>query len=113
MSRSADGDGMRTLVRKSCGSSEEEDEDGGGRDGPWSATDEDFARCPRRRSTRGSSQNSQRCAIDRRVSKREDCSKIAILRSIHFSTIKKERKRGNLKSTTLYDMQVAFLEKQC
>lgn len=67
MSRSADGDGMRTLVRKSCGSSEEEDEDGGGRDGPWSATDEDFARCPRRRSTRGSSQNSQRRAIDRRA----------------------------------------------
>ena len=59
VSRSADGDGMRTLVRKSCGSSEEEDEDGGGRDGPWSATDEDFARRPRRRSTRGSSQDPQ------------------------------------------------------
>ena len=71
VSRSADGDGMRTLVRKSCGSSEEEDEDGGGRDGPWSATDEDFARRPRRRSTRGSSQDPQGRATDRRVSKRQ------------------------------------------
>ncbi|KOC67010.1 hypothetical protein WH47_00832 [Habropoda laboriosa] len=59
---------MRTLVRRSCGSSEEEDEDGGGRDGPWSATDEDSARCPCRGSTRGSSQNTQGCAADRRVS---------------------------------------------
>lgn len=59
---------MRTLVRKRCGSSEEEDEDGGGRDGPRSATDEDFARCPCGRSARGRSQNTQGRAFDRRVS---------------------------------------------
>ncbi|XP_072763313.1 uncharacterized protein [Anoplolepis gracilipes] len=56
---------MRTLVRTYCRSSEEEDEDGGGRDNPWSATDEDFACGPRRGSPRGSSQNSQGRAIDR------------------------------------------------
>lgn len=70
MSRSADGDGMRTLVRRSCGSSEEEDEDGGGRDGPWSATDEDFARRPCWGPTRGGSQNTQGRALNRWVSGR-------------------------------------------
>lgn len=68
MSQWVNGDGMRTLVRTRCGSSEEEDEDGGGRDGPWSATDEDLARGPRRRSPRGSSQNSKGRATDRWVS---------------------------------------------
>lgn len=68
MSRWVNGDGMRTLVRTRCGPSEEENEDGGGRDGPWSATDEDPARSPRRRSPRGSSQDSQRRAADRWVS---------------------------------------------
>lgn len=59
---------MRTLVRTCHGSSEEEDEDGDGRDGPWSATDEDPARGPRRGSSRGGTQNSQRRTADRRVS---------------------------------------------
>ncbi|EGI64781.1 hypothetical protein G5I_06971 [Acromyrmex echinatior] len=68
VSRWVNGDGMRTLVRTRCGSSEEEDEDGGGRDGPWSVTDEDLARGPRRRSPRGSSQNSKGRATDRWVS---------------------------------------------
>ncbi|KZC04443.1 hypothetical protein WN55_02806, partial [Dufourea novaeangliae] len=63
-----DGDGMRTLVRRSCGSSEEEDEDGGGRDGPWSATDEDPARRPRWGSARGGSQDTEGRATDRWVS---------------------------------------------
>lgn len=68
MSRWVNGDGMRTLVKTRYESSEEEDEDGGGRDGPWSAIDEDLARGPRRRSPRSSSKNLKGRAVDRWVS---------------------------------------------
>lgn len=86
---------MRTLVRKRCGSSEEEDEDGGGRDGPRSATDEDFARCPCGRSARGRSQNTQGRAFDRRVS---ETILLSILPSEPSIRVEGEREREtNLK----------------
>ena len=82
---------MRTLVRKRCGSSEEEDEDGGGRDGPRSATDEDFARCPCGRSARGRSQNTQGRAFDRRVS--ETTFYFRYCRPNRRSSVYRERER--------------------
>ena len=88
---------MRTLVRKRCGSSEEEDEDGGGRDGPRSATDEDFARCPCGRSARGRSQNTQGRAFDRRVS--ETTFYFRYCRPNRRSSVyrERERERGEFK----------------
>lgn len=90
---------MRTLVRKRCGSSEEEDEDGGGRDGPRSATDEDFARCPCGRSARGRSQNTQGRAFDRRVS---ETTLLSILPS-KPSIFRVQRER----ETNLADVEIA------
>ena len=83
---------MRTLVRKRCGSSEEEDEDGGGRDGPRSATDEDFARCPCGRSARGRSQNTQGRAFDRRVSETTFYFPIAV-QTVDLPCTERERER--------------------
>ncbi|KAF7400785.1 hypothetical protein V1477_017035 [Vespula maculifrons] len=62
---------MRTLVRTDCGSSEEEDEDGGGRDGSGSAPDEDPARSSRWRPTCSRSKDTQGCSANRRALKVE------------------------------------------
>lgn len=60
---------MRTLsATGSCGPSEVEDEDGDGRDGAGSASDEDSVGCSRWRSARSCPQDSSRRAADRWVS---------------------------------------------
>ncbi|KAH0550189.1 hypothetical protein KQX54_017942 [Cotesia glomerata] len=57
---------MRTLsATGSCGPSEVEDEDGDGRDGAGSASDEDSVGCSRWRPARSCPQDSSRRAADR------------------------------------------------
>ncbi|KAI4480286.1 hypothetical protein M0804_010284 [Polistes exclamans] len=57
---------MRTLIRTDCGSSEEEDEDGGGRDGSGSAPDEDPTRSSHCRSACNCTKNTQGGSPNRR-----------------------------------------------